>query len=63
MAVKKLQIFWLILATLFAAGIIWFVPDNLVVTTISGTFTGILGVFLGLDILTMIHKTKELKAT
>jgi len=61
MTTKKLQVFWLILATLFVAGIVWFVTDSLAVTTISGAFTGIVGVFLGVDILTMIHKTKELK--
>ena len=60
MATKKIQIFWLILATLFVAGIVWFVTDSLTVTAISGSFTGILGLFLGLDIMTMIHKTKEL---
>jgi len=61
MTTKKLQVFWLILATLFVAGIVWFVTDSLAVTSISGTFTGIIGVFLGVDILTMIHKTRELK--
>jgi hypothetical protein len=61
MAIKKIQVFWLILATLFVAGIVWFVSDSLVITAISGTFTGVLGIFLGVDILTMIHKTKELK--
>ena len=61
MAIKKLQVFWLILATLFVGGIIWFVDDSLVVTTISGTFTGIIGIFLGIDIKTMIQKTKNLK--
>ena len=61
MAIKKLQVFWLILATLFVGGIIWFVDDSLVVTTISGTFTGIIGLFLGIDIKTMIQKTKNLK--
>ncbi len=58
METKKMQVFWLILATLFVAGIVWFVTDSLTVTSISGAFTGVLGVFLGVDILTMIHKTK-----
>jgi hypothetical protein len=62
MGTKKIQVFWLILATLFVAGIVWFVKDSLTVTTISGAFTGVLGIFLGVDIMTMIHKTKELKA-
>ena len=60
MTTKKIQVFWLILATLFVAGIIWFVTDSLTVTAISGAFTGVLGIFLGVDIATMIHKTKEL---
>jgi len=62
MTTKKLQVFWLILATLFVVGIVWFVTDSLTVTSISGAFTGIVGIFLGVDILTMIHKTRELKA-
>jgi len=61
MATKKIQIFWLILATLFVAGIVWFVTDSLAVTAISGAFTAVVGLFLGVDIITMIHKTKELK--
>jgi len=61
MATKKIQVFWVILATLFVAGIVWFVSDSLTVTAISGAFTGVLGIFLGVDIMTMIHKTKELK--
>lgn len=60
MKTKAMQVFWLILATLFVAGILFFVTDSVTVTTIAGTFTGIVGVFLGLDILTMIHKTREL---
>jgi len=39
---------------------VWFVTDSLTVTAISGAFTGVLGIFLGVDILTMIHKTKGL---
>jgi len=59
---KKLQIFWLMLATAFVAGIIWFVGDALTVAAIAGSFTGVVGIFLGLDILTMIHKTREMRA-
>jgi len=58
--IKAVQVFWLILATLFVAGIVWFVKDSITVTAISGAFTGVLGIFLGVDIMTMIHKTKEL---
>ena len=60
METKKLQIFWLVLAMIFVAGINFFVTDSLVVTSISAAFTGVIGLFLGVDILTMIHKTKEL---
>jgi hypothetical protein len=60
MSAKKIQVFWLVLATLFVAGIVFFVSDSLTVTAISGSFTGVLGIFLGIDIMTMIHKTKEL---
>jgi peptidoglycan/LPS O-acetylase OafA/YrhL len=60
MSTKKIQIFWLVLATIFVAGIVWFVADSLTVTAIAGAFTGVLGIFLDIDILTMLHKTKEL---
>jgi len=59
---KKIQVFWLLLATAFVAGIVWFVADPLTVTAIAGSFTAVVGIFLGLDILTMIHKTRELRA-
>jgi len=59
---KKIQVFWLLLATAFVAGIVWFVADPLTVTALAGSFTGVVGIFLGLDILTMIHKTRELRA-
>jgi hypothetical protein len=57
---KAIQILWLVLATLFVAGILWFVKDSLAITAISGSFTGVLGIFLGVDIMTMIYKTKNL---
>jgi predicted tellurium resistance membrane protein TerC len=60
MKTKGIQIFWLILATVFVAGIVFFVADTLAVTAIAGTFTGVIGIFLGVDILTMIHKTRNL---
>jgi hypothetical protein len=58
---KAIQVFWLILATLFVAGIVWFVTDSLAITAIAGAFTAVVGIFLGVDIVTMLHKTKELK--
>jgi len=59
---KKIQVFWLALAMLFVALIVWFVSDPLTVTAIAGAFTGVVGIFLGLDILTMIRKTERMKA-
>jgi len=59
---KKTQIFWLMLATAFVGGIVWFVEDALTTAAIAGSFTGVVGIFLGLDILTMIHKTREMRA-
>jgi Na+/phosphate symporter len=60
METKKMQVVWLIIATVFVAAMIFFVTDSLAVTSISGAFTGVLGIFLGLDIMNMIHKTREL---
>jgi len=62
MATKALQIFWLMLAALFVGGMLWFVTDAAAAAAIAGAFTGVLGVFLGVDIMTMIHKTGELGA-
>jgi len=61
-ATKKIQVFWLIFATFFVAGMLWFVTDSLTVTALASSFTGVLGIFLGVDIINMLHKTKELKA-
>jgi peptidoglycan/LPS O-acetylase OafA/YrhL len=60
METKKTQAAWLVLATLFVGGMVFFVTDSLAVTSIAGAFTGVVGVFLGIDIMTMIHKTREL---
>ena len=62
MTTKKSQIAWLLLAAVFVAAMMFFVTDTMTVTVISATFSGVLGTFLGIDILTMIHKTKELPA-
>jgi len=62
MNIKTRQILWLALATLFVALLIWFVRDTTTVTAIAGTFTSVLSIFLGLDIATMLHKTRELLA-
>ena len=60
MKTKALQLFWLVLATLFVAVIIRFVTDSVTATAIAGTYTTVLGLFLGLDLATMIHKTHNL---
>jgi glucan phosphoethanolaminetransferase (alkaline phosphatase superfamily) len=62
MRTKILQLFWLFLATLFIAFFVWFVSDSLAVTAVSGAFTAVLGLFLGSDIFTMIHKTRSMQA-
>ena len=61
MTVKTRQILWLLLATIFVALMVLLVGDSLAAAAISGTFTAVIGLFLGLDIATMIHKTRELK--
>jgi glucan phosphoethanolaminetransferase (alkaline phosphatase superfamily) len=60
MKTKMEQLVWLVIATLFTGGIIFFVTDSIVVTAIAMAFTGIVGAFLGIDIATMIAKTKSL---
>jgi hypothetical protein len=61
MKTKALQLFFLILATIFVAGIIRFVSDSLTATALAGTYTAVLGIFLGIDLAAMIHKTQCLK--
>jgi hypothetical protein len=58
--VKIEQIVWLILGTLFTAGMMYFVKDSTTVTTIAWTFTGIMGTFIGIDLAVMLKKTAEL---
>jgi hypothetical protein len=54
---KLEQLAWLIVATVFTGFMIFFVKDSGVVSTLAATFTGIIGVFIGLDIAVMIKKT------
>ena len=61
MKIKSIQIFWLAVATLFVAGLIWFVTHAATVAALAGAFTGVISLFLGVDIVTMIHKTRGLK--
>ena len=57
---KKEQLFMLIVATLFTGFMIYFVTDSSVAAALGATFTGIVGVFIGLDIVVMIKKTSAL---
>jgi hypothetical protein len=57
-----MQIVWMVIATVFVAGMIFFVTDSLTVTSIASAFTGVIGLFLGIDIMNMIRKTRELPA-
>jgi hypothetical protein len=56
------QLLWLFLGALFTAAMIFFVKDGMVVTSLSMTYTGIVGIFLGVDIAVMIKKTSALPA-
>ena len=58
---KAMQVLWLALATLFVAAMVRLIDNPVTSTAISGTFTAVIGLFLGLDIITMLHKTRELK--
>jgi hypothetical protein len=57
---KKGQLFGLIIATLFTAGMIFFIRDTASASAIAMTFSAIVGVFIGLDIALMIKKTSEM---
>jgi hypothetical protein len=59
---KKEQLLWLFLGFVFTAAMLFFVKDGAVVVSLSITFTGIVGVFLGIDIAVMIKKTSALPA-
>jgi thiosulfate reductase cytochrome b subunit len=57
---KTEQLLWLFLGYLFTAGMLFFVADSTVSVSLSITFTGIVGAFLGADIAAMIKKTAML---
>jgi thiosulfate reductase cytochrome b subunit len=57
---KAEQLLWLFLGYLFTAGMLFFVADSTVSVSLSITFTGIVGAFLGVDIAAMIKKTTML---
>jgi hypothetical protein len=60
MKTKAVQLFFLLLATLFLAGIVRYVSDPVIATALAGTYTAVLGIFLGVDLAAMIHKTQNL---
>jgi len=57
---KAGQLFGLIVATIFTGGMIFFIKDTGSSSAIAVTFTGIVGVFIGLDIMLMIKKTSAM---
>jgi hypothetical protein len=57
---KTEQLVGLIVATIFTGFMIFFVKDSGSVSALAATFTGIVGVFIGLDIAVMIKKTSAM---
>ena len=58
---KTEQLIWLIVSTLFTGFMIYFVKDSGTVSALAATFTGIVGIFIGLDIAVMIKKTSAMQ--
>jgi xanthosine utilization system XapX-like protein len=54
---KAGQLIGLIIAAIFTGGMIYFIKDSGSAASIAMTFTGIVGVFIGLDIAVMIKRT------
>jgi hypothetical protein len=61
MKIKILQIFFLCIATAFMLFIIRHVAEAETLTALAGTYTAVIGIFLGVDLAAMIHKTHNLK--
>jgi hypothetical protein len=57
---KAEQLLWIVIATVFEMFMVFFIKDSGVVSTLAATFTGIIGVFIGLDIAVLIKKTSSL---
>jgi hypothetical protein len=57
---KTRQLVGLIFATIFTGFMIFFIKDSGSASAIAVTFTGIVGVFIGLDIALMIKKTASM---
>jgi xanthosine utilization system XapX-like protein len=54
---KAGQLIGLIIAAIFTGGMIYFINDSGSAAAIAMTFTGIVGIFIGLDIAVMIKRT------
>jgi membrane-bound metal-dependent hydrolase YbcI (DUF457 family) len=57
---KIQQLLGLIIATVFTGFMIFFVKDSGSASALAATFTGIVGIFIGLDIAVMIKKTSAM---
>jgi membrane-bound metal-dependent hydrolase YbcI (DUF457 family) len=57
---KIQQLLGLIIATIFTGFMIFFVKDSGSASALAVTFTGIVGIFIGLDIAVMIKKTSAM---
>jgi hypothetical protein len=51
---------YLIIATLFTAGMLFVIKDSSTTTGIAWAFTAVVGTFIGIDLAVMIKKTSEM---
>jgi FtsH-binding integral membrane protein len=58
---KLLQTIFLFLATSFVFFSVIVITETAAVTVIAATYTAVMGIFLGLDLAVMIHRTHNLK--
>jgi hypothetical protein len=59
---KTEQLLWLVVAVLITGGMIYFVKDSGAASALAATFTGVVGIFIGIDIAVLIKKTSALPA-
>jgi hypothetical protein len=59
---KTEQLLWLVVAVLITGGMIFFVKDSGAASALAATFTGVVGIFIGIDIAVLIKKTSALPA-
>ncbi|MDR1389181.1 MAG: hypothetical protein LBJ31_04320 [Treponema sp.] len=59
---KTEQLVWLVIAVLLTAGMIFFIKDSGVASALAGTLTGVVSIFIGVDIAVLIKKTSALPA-